>query len=52
VFSSAQFAGIFVGGVSGGWLLEMRPPDDLFLVCAVVVVIWLAVERLGVSWRS
>jgi MFS family permease len=52
VFSSAQFAGIFVGGVSGGWLLEMRPPDEVFLVCAVVVAIWLAAERVGVSRRS
>jgi predicted MFS family arabinose efflux permease len=45
VFSSAQFAGIFVGGLTGGWLLEMRPPSDVFLICAAVVAIWLLVQR-------
>jgi MFS family permease len=45
VFSSAQFAGIFVGGLTGGWLLEMRPPSDVFLMCAAVVAIWLLVQR-------
>jgi len=45
VFSSAQFAGIFVGGLTGGWLLEMRPPSDVLLICAAVVAIWLLVQR-------
>jgi MFS family permease len=52
VFSSAQFAGIFVGGLTGGWLLEMRPPDEVFLVCAAVVAVWLAAERVRVSRRG
>lgn len=49
VFSSAQFAGIFAGGLAGGWLLEARAPDDVFFICAATVAIWLAVERVRVS---
>jgi MFS family permease len=45
IFSSAQFFGIFVGGLAGGWLLELRPPADVFLLCAAVVAAWLAVQR-------
>jgi MFS family permease len=53
LFSSAQFAGIFAGGLIGGWLLEMRPPADVFLFCAAIVAVWLLVERFtGGSLRS
>jgi MFS family permease len=46
VFSSAQFLGIFAGGLIGGWLLEGRPPANVFLFCAGVCGIWLAWHRL------
>ena len=41
VFSSAQFLGIFAGGLAGGWLLELRPPADVLLGCAAVATLWL-----------
>jgi MFS family permease len=52
VFSSAQFGGIFAGGILGGWLLEMRPPDDVFLFCAAAVAVWLLIERFTGRKRS
>lgn len=52
VFSSAQFGGIFAGGLIGGWLLEMRPPDDVFLFCAAAVAVWLLIERFTGRTRS
>lgn len=45
VFSSSQFGGIFAGGLIGGWLLEMRPPADVFLFCAAAVAVWVLIER-------
>lgn len=42
VFSSAQFFGIFAGGVLGGSLLEERPPSDVFFFGTVAAAIWLA----------
>lgn len=52
VFSSAQFAGIFAGGLAGGWLLEMRPPEDIFLFCAATIAVWLLIERFTGRTRS
>lgn len=46
VFSSAQFLGIFAGGLAGGRLLESGRPADVFLACAVVAGLWLAAHRL------
>ena len=49
VFSSAQFLGIFVGGLLGGHLLESGRPTDVFLACAVLAGLWLATHRLADS---
>lgn len=46
VFSSAQFLGIFAGGVAGGRLLESGRPADVFLACAVLAAVWLVSHRL------
>ncbi|MEX2125560.1 MAG: MFS transporter [Woeseia sp.] len=46
VFSSAQFLGIFAGGLTGGWLLDGRPPANVFLFCSVVCGLWLVAQRL------
>jgi len=46
VFSSAQFLGAFVGGLSGGWLLSSGDPGDVFLVAAAVTAAWLLVHQL------
>ena len=51
VFSSAQFLGIFAGGLAGGRFLEGRPPADVFLFCAVVCGIWLAADGI-MSWSQ
>lgn len=47
VFSSAQFLGIFAGGLVGGRLLEGARPSDVFLACAVLAGIWFVAARLG-----
>jgi MFS family permease len=49
IFASAQFLGIFAGGLAGGWLLEMRPPADVFLVCTAVAAVWLMAQRFSSS---
>ncbi len=49
LFSSAQFLGIFVGGLLGGHLLESGRPTDVFLACALVAGLWLATHRIGDS---
>lgn len=46
VFSSAQFLGIFAGGLAGGSFLESGRPADVFLACAVVAGLWLTAHRL------
>lgn len=46
VFSSAQFLGIFTGGLLGGRLLESGRPADVFLACALLAALWLAAHRL------
>jgi MFS family permease len=47
VFSSAQFLGIFAGGLMGGRLLESGRPADVFLACALIAALWLATHRLA-----
>jgi MFS family permease len=49
VFSSAQFLGIFAGGLAGGHLLESGRPADVFIACALVAALWLAAHRLADS---
>ncbi len=45
VFSSAQFLGIFAGGLLGGRLLESGRPADVFLACALIAAVWLGAHR-------
>ncbi len=51
VFSSAQFLGVFVGGLLGGRFLGQNRPGDVFFVCALLAAIWLALQGFG-STRS
>ena len=46
VFSSAQFLGIFAGGLLGGRILESGRPADVFLACALLAALWLATQHL------
>ena len=47
VFSSAQFLGAFAGGLIGGRFLAGGNPAAVFVVCAMLCLVWLAVHRLG-----
>ena len=47
VFSSAQFLGVFVGGLLGGRFLGQNRPGDVFFVCALLAAIWLALQGFG-----
>lgn len=46
VFSSSQFLGAFAGGLIGGRFLAVDNPAAVFLICAVLCAIWLAMHRL------
>ena len=47
VFSSAQFLGVFVGGLLVGRFLGQNRPGDVFFVCALLAAIWLALQGFG-----
>lgn len=40
VYSTSQFAGAFVGGVSGGWVFEGFGAEGLFAMLAVMAGLW------------
>ena len=42
-YSSSQFMGAFVGGVSGGWLYGELGAEMVFLFCAVATCTWVIV---------
>ncbi|HLH10488.1 MAG TPA: MFS transporter [Methylovirgula sp.] len=42
IYSSAQFLGIFLGGVGGGWAFKLGGARGVFLFAVVVTLIWLA----------
>jgi predicted MFS family arabinose efflux permease len=46
VYSSAQFLGLFAGGLVGGRFIAGGNPSNVFLVCALVAAIWLALQGL------
>lgn len=41
VYSSAQFFGAFLGGMLGGWVYGSWGPENVFLLCAVLALLWL-----------
>ena len=41
VYSTCQFAGVFFGGVVGGWLLANFGPIQVFQFSAAICVLWL-----------
>jgi len=47
VFSSSQFLGAFAGGLIGGHFLGGSNPVAVFIVCALLCAIWLAVHQLS-----
>jgi MFS family permease len=46
VFSSSQFLGAFAGGLIGGRFLATGNPAAVFLICAMLCSVWLAVHRI------
>lgn len=40
IYSSAQFLGIFCGGVLGGWLYGITQPETIFFVCGIIAMLW------------
>lgn len=40
VYTSFQFMGAFIGGVSGGWLYEHVSGESVFLFCAMLIAFW------------
>ena len=41
LYSSAQFLGIFVGGLVGGWAHQVGGSDGVFLLTAAIALVWL-----------
>jgi predicted MFS family arabinose efflux permease len=41
VYSSAQFIGAFLGGISGGFLHQYYGIEAVFIICALLIFIWL-----------
>lgn len=42
IYSCSQFSGIFIGGVLGGWLYGHLGYTGVYLFCAILALIWLA----------
>ena len=43
VYSSSQFIGAFLGGISGGWIYGRFGTEEVFLFCCAVALLWLLV---------
>ncbi len=43
IYSTCQFLGAFAGGVSGGWLLQEKGINAVWLVACALVFLWLMV---------
>lgn len=46
VYSTSQFLGAFVGGVSGGWLLGRFQENGVYILVATVCAVWLFIARM------
>ncbi|MCB1614861.1 MAG: MFS transporter [Pseudomonadales bacterium] len=42
LYSSCQFLGAFLGGVSGGWLHQHYSPALVFTACSLMITLWFA----------
>lgn len=43
IYSFSQFFGIFIGGITGGWLYGTFGLTQVNLFCAILAIIWLAI---------
>lgn len=46
IYSCAQFLGIFIGGIFGGWLYGLFSFSGVYLFCVVLGLLWLALALL------
>ncbi len=47
IFSSSQFLGAFVGGLTGGLFLSVSDPGDVFLVCVLLASLWVVLQGIA-----
>ena len=54
IYSSAQFFGIFFGGIVGGWIFHHFQEEGVFIFCAIIALLWLvlAVTMQNPSYLS
>jgi len=52
VYSTCQFLGVFVGGVSGGWLVSVFDSHAVFYVSAVISLVWLLLTLPGKNFGN
>ena len=43
LYSTCQFLGAFIGGATGGWLLETQGISAVFIFCSGLIALWLLV---------
>lgn len=48
-FSTFQFLGTFVGGIIGGFILQNSSLSVIFLVCAIITSMWMALSLLQIN---
>lgn len=51
VYNTCQFLGMFIGGVSGGWLSGQFGAGSVYWFCAVAAGAWLAISLTTVQFR-
>jgi MFS family permease len=49
VYSTCQFLGVFIGGVTGGWLVSVFDSSAVFYVSAVISLVWLL---MMLPWKN
>tara|TARA_R110002073_G_scaffold201182_1_gene360373 strand:- start:137 stop:625 length:489 start_codon:yes stop_codon:yes gene_type:complete len=52
VYSTCQFLGVFIGGVSGGWLVSVFNSHAVFYVSAVISLVWLLLTLPGKNFGN
>jgi len=52
VYSTCQFLGVFIGGVTGGWLVSVFDSNAVFFVSAVVSLVWLLLTLPGKNFGN
>ena len=51
VYSTFQFAGVFVGGAAGGLVWDTYGPDAIYMFCGILAVVWAILAWTGSELR-